>query len=96
MNIKEIDGKKYIEYDEQKALRNKTVMNSIFLMLLFLAIIALFMAITTIVKNKEMLQEQPIDYIIDKYNFVSCSCTNAEGELFQSGFNPIELKEVGG
>lgn len=94
MKIKTIDGKKYIEYNEHKALRNKTIMNSIFLILLFVAILALFMAITTIIKNKEMLQEQPIDYIMDKYDFTSCSCTNAEGEVFQSGFNLVEIGEV--
>lgn len=96
MNIKEIDGKKYIEYDESKVLRNRTIINSFFLILLFLALIALFMAIVTILQNKEMLQSQPIDYVMEKYDFVSCSCTNVEGELFQSGFNLIEVKEVGG
>lgn len=94
MNIKEIDGKKYIEYDEHKFLRNKTIVNSIFLILLLFAIILLFIAITTIIKNKEMLQSQPIDYVMDKYGFVSCSCTDAEGEIFQSGFNVIEVTEV--
>ena len=94
MKTKTINGKKYIEYNEHKALRNKTIMNSIFLILLFLAILALFMAITTVIKNKEMLQSQPVDYIMDKYDFVSCACANAEGELFQSGFNLIEVPEA--
>ena len=94
MNLKEINGKRYIEYDEHRALRNKTIINSIFLILLFLAILGLFMAITTVVKNKEMLQEQPIDYVMDKYGFTSCSCANAEGEVFQFGFNLIEVVEV--
>lgn len=96
MNIKTIEGKKYIEYNEHKVLRNKTIINFVFLILLFLAIIGIFMAITTIIKNKEMLQKQPIDYVMDKYDFVSCSCANAEGEVFQSGFNLIEVSEVGG
>lgn len=94
MNIIEIDNKKYIEYNEHKVLRNKTIISSIFLILLSLAIIALFIAIMTVIKNKEMLQEQPIDYVMDKYNFVSCSCTNIEGEVFQSGINFIEVAEV--
>lgn len=94
METKEIDGKEYIEYDKHKVLRNKTIMNFAFLILLFLAVIALFMAITTIIQNKEMLQSQPIDYVMEKYDFVTCSCTDAEGEVFQSGFNLIEVTEV--
>ncbi len=94
MKTKTIDGNLYIEYNEHKTLRNKTIINFVFLILMFLAIIGLFFAITTIIKNKEMLQEQPLDYIMDKYDFTSCSCTNAEGELFQSGFNLIEVSEA--
>lgn len=95
MKIKIIDGKKYIEYDENKVLRNRTIINSIFLVLLFLSIMALFMTIGTIIKNKEMLQSQPIDYVMDQYDFVSCSCTDADGKMFQSGFNNIEGTGVG-
>ena len=94
METKKINGKKYIEYNEYKSLRNKTIINSIFLVLMFMAVIGLFMAITTIIKNKEMLQSEPIDYVMDKYDFVSCSCTDKEGEIFQSGFNVIEVTEV--
>ena len=96
MKTKIIDGKKYIEYDAHKALRNNTIKNTVFLFLLSLAIITLIMAIATIVQNKEMLQSQPIDYIMDKYNFVSCSCTDAEGKSYRSSFNVIEVKEVAG
>ena len=92
--MKIIDGKKYIEYDEHKISRNKTIINSIFLVLMFMAIIGLFIAITTIIKNKEMLQSQPIDYVMEKYDFVSCSCTDEKGKVFQSGFNVIEVTEV--
>ncbi len=94
MDIRKIDGKTYIEYDEGKALRNKTIINSIFLILLFSAIIGLLMAVTTIIQNKEMLKSQPIDYVMEKYDFVSCSCINNQGESFHSGFNLIEVSEV--
>ncbi len=94
MKTRIIDGKTYIEYDEHKALRNNTIRNTIFLFLLALSIIALIMAIATVVQNKEMLMKQPVDYIMDKYNFVSCSCTDNEGNSYQSGINIIEVKEV--
>ena len=96
MKTKIIDGKKYIEYDEHKVLRNGTIRNTIFLFLLALAIILLFITITVVIQNREMLQSRPIDYVMDKYNFVSCSCFDAEGEIYQSGFNVIEVEEVVG
>ena len=96
MKTKIIDGKTYIEFNEHKALRNNTIKNAVFLFLLALSIIALLMTIGVVVKNKEMLMEQPIDYIMDKYNFVSCSCFDSEGEIYQSGFNVIEVEEVVG
>ena len=52
------------------------------------------MTIGVVVKNKEMLMEQPIDYIIDKYNFIACTCFDAEGKRYDSGFNVIEVEEV--
>ncbi len=92
--MKIINGKKYIEYNEHKISRNKTIINSIFLVLMFMAVIGLFIAIKVVIDNREMLQSQPIDYVMEKYDFVSCSCTNKEGEVFQSGFNVIEVTEV--
>lgn len=94
MNTKIINGKTYIEYDEHKALRNNTIKNTIFLFLLALSIMALLMAIVTVVQNKEMLMEQPIDYVMDKYGFISCSCIDGEGKSYQEGFNIIEVPEV--
>ena len=94
MKTKTIDGKMYVEHDVAKALKRETIVNSIFLILMFLAIIGLFMAIITITKNKDMLMSEPIDYVMDKYDFVSCSCTDAEGQVFQSGFKVIEVTGV--
>lgn len=92
--MKIIDGIEYIEYDKYKSERKSTIINIVFLILLAIAIILLFITITTVIKNKEMLMEQPIDYVMEKYDFTSCSCTNAEGQLFRSGFNLIEVIEV--
>ena len=82
MNIKKIDGKEYIEYNKHKALRNRTIINSIFLILLFFALVFMVIAIKTIIENKEMLQNYPIDFLIQQYDFVSCSCVDGDGNLF--------------
>ena len=89
MRTKTIDGKTYIEYNEHKTLRNKTIINSIFLILMFAAIIFLFIAIKTIITNKEMLQKEPLDYVMDKYNLVSCSCLDEEGRLWTQENNNL-------
>ena len=94
MKTRIIDGKKYIEYDEHKVSRNSMIRNTIFLFLLALSIILLFITIITVIQNREMLQSRPIDYVMDKYNFVSCSCFDAGGTRYQSGFNSIEVEGV--
>lgn len=85
MNLKKIDGKEYIEYNKHKALRNRNIINSIFLILLFFALVFMVIAIKTIIENKEMIQSQPIDYLIQQYDFVSCSCYDSDGNLFVQG-----------
>ncbi len=96
METKTIDGKEYVEYNSYKVERRKAILNGIFLILLAASILALFMASTTVIKNKEMLISQPIDYVRDKYDFTSCSCTDDKGEIFYSGVSIKELKEGGG
>ncbi len=94
MKTKIIDGKTYVEIDEHKALRNRTNMNLLFLVLLFISVVLLFFAIGTVLKNKELVSQQPIDYVMDKYGFVSCSCTDELGEVFQQGVRVTEVPEV--
>lgn len=94
MKTKTIDGKMYVEYNAAKALKTETLINTLFLVFLFIAIIGLFMAILTVTKNKDMLMSEPINYVMEKYDFVSCSCVNKEGVVFQEGIEIIEVPEV--
>ena len=94
MKTKIIDGKTYVEYDEHKESRKRTNINLLFLVMLFISIVLLFFAITTIVNNKELVLQQPIDYIMNEYGFVSCSCTDELGEVFQQGVRITEVPEV--
>lgn len=94
MKTKTIDGKEYIEYDRAKAENRRAIFNVAFLILLSLAILALFFAIITIVKNNEMLNQQPIDYVMEKYDFAICTCTDKSGQVFGSGYTPIFITEI--
>ena len=94
MKTKKIGGKVYVEYDEHRESRKRTNINLLFLVMLFISIVLLFFAITTIVNNKELVLQQPIDYIMNEYGFVSCSCTDELGEVFQQGVRITEVPEV--
>ncbi len=89
MKTKTIDGKEYVEYDRAKAESRKAMMNAFFLVLLAIAIIAMLIAISTVIKNKDMLREQPIDYVMEKYDFETCTCYDKSGQIFGSGYTPI-------
>ena len=94
MKTKIIDGKTYVEIDEHKELRNQANRNLLFLVLMSIAIVLLFFAIGTVLKNKELVSQQPIDYVMDNYGFVSCSCTDELGEVFQQGVRITEVPGV--
>lgn len=84
MEIKEIDGKKYIEWDEDQARRRRLIMSVAFLILLAIAIIMLISTIYTLVKNKEIIQKDPLRYGMDQHGFVSCQCFDEQGRDWQS------------
>ncbi len=94
MKTKTISGKVYVEYNDYKKLKNKTIINITFLILLSVAIVLLFMAITTIVNNKELVSQQPIDYVMDKYGFITCNCIDTTGQIFTQGSIITEVPEV--
>jgi aspartate carbamoyltransferase regulatory subunit len=84
MEIREIDGRKYIEFNEDKHRKKRLLISIIFLILLTVAIIALISVTVTLVKNKEVIQKDPLRYGMDVHGFVSCQCTDQEGKDWYS------------
>ncbi len=84
MEIREIDGKKFIEFDEYKAIRLRRYLSILFLILIAGAIIALINTTATLVKNKEIIQKDPLIYGMGLHDFVSCACYDSEGKDWYS------------
>ncbi len=84
METKEIEGKKYVEYDEYKEIKNRKLVSYVILVLIALAIISIVSATIILVKNKNIIQADPLAYGMDIHGFVSCQCTDAGGEEWSS------------
>ena len=63
----------------------RVAMNLVFLVLLFIVVIALVSAIFTIVKYRDMLTQEPLSYVMNRYNMKACSCIDMEDEVWYSG-----------
>ncbi len=85
MNIKEIDGKKYIEYDQDRKQKIRTIMNTCFLILMLFAIIGLFGAVINLIKHKDLYQNEPVTYVMERYKMTACACLDSEGKEWYSG-----------
>ncbi len=84
MEIKEIDGKKFIEYDQMKAQRRRLIMSIAFLILLAIVVVVMLLAIATLIKNKDIIASDPLRYGMDVHGFNSCQCTDDQGQIWQS------------
>ena len=84
MEIKEIDGKKFIEYNEHRAQRRRLIIAILFLIVIAGAIIALINTTKTLLENKDIIQKDPLRFGMDVHGFVSCQCQDAEGQEWYS------------
>jgi len=84
MEIKEIDGKKFIEFKEHEHKRKQLILSTFFLLLLVVAIVAMTIAVFTLLKNKDIIQQDPLRYGMDVHGFTSCQCFDEQGRDWQS------------
>lgn len=84
MEIKEIEGKKFIEYDEYKYRKKRFIMSILFLILLSGAIVALLNATFVLLDNKDIIQQDPLIYGMGLHNFTSCQCFDSQGKDWYS------------
>lgn len=83
--IIEHEGKRYIEFDQAKYYKRRTIINILFLILLMFAIIGLVSGIVTLLKNKELLKNEPLTYVMERYNMKTCGCIGNDGVEWYSG-----------
>lgn len=87
----EIEGKKYVTYEEYRKSKVRTAVQFGFLILLFIAILALVLTIITIVKYQDLVFENPVNYVMDRYDYLSCSCMDRDGNVINSQGNNVAL-----
>ena len=88
-NTIEKDGKTYIEIDVNKQLKYQKIKDVVILILILFAIISLVIAITTLVKNKDIINKDPLIVGMERHGFVSCQCSDEDGTEWystQTGF----------
>ncbi len=71
------------------------VIKTLFLILLVITIVSLIFAIVNIIKHKDMLMSEPLTYVMERYNMESCSCTDGEGVVWNSGERGFKPKYKG-
>ncbi len=60
------------------------IISVLFLIVIAIAIIALISTTVTLVKNKEIIQKDPLRYGMDVHGFVSCQCFDEQGQDWYS------------
>ncbi len=84
MEIKEIDGKKFIEYDEHRSQTRKTLMGVAFIVAIIIASYAMVSTTKTLIENKDIIEKDPLIYGMDVHGFVSCQCYDQKGNEWSS------------
>ena len=73
------------------------VYRTFILFLIFVFIIVQIVSIITLLKNKELIRNDPLNYGMKLHNFTSCSCFDNNGKSWDSvpsgGFKRIEYSE---
>lgn len=77
--IIEIEGKKYIEFDVNKQIKYNKIKDVVMLLLIASAVIALVMAIITLIDNRDIINKDALIIGMEKHGFVSCQCIDEEG-----------------
>ncbi len=79
MEVKQIQGKTYIEYDEHKEKNKKMIIQVLFLIFLAIAITAMISTTVILIKNKDIIKQDPLRYGMEVHGFESCQCLDYQG-----------------
>jgi hypothetical protein len=69
----------------------------VFNLLLVVTLCALIVTTVTLLKNKDLIVKDPLDYGMKVHNFTSCSCLDSQNKQWDSkdgGFIHIEQGEI--
>ena len=80
----EINGKKYIEFNEAKHIKYGKARDIIFLVLIAFAVIALVMAIMSLLENRDIINRDALIIGMEQHGFVNCQCFDEQGKDWYS------------
>ena len=84
MEIREIDGKKFVEYDEARRQTRRTLLSVAFIVAIIIASYAMIVTTKTLIENKEIITSDPLIFGMDVHGFVSCQCFDEQGSEWSS------------
>ena len=87
MEIKEIDGKKFIEYKEHKQQRKRLIVSVLFMIIMVVAIVTLINTTITLVQSRDLIGKDPLRYGMEVHGFATCQCFDEEGNDWYSEAN---------
>lgn len=96
MEIKEIDGKQFIEYDKHKAQKKKMIIQVAFIVAIIISSAVIIFAVKSILDTKDMIGRDPLSYGMDQHGFISCQCFDSKSvEWYSNGEGFISQQQVG-
>lgn len=84
MEIREIDGKKFIEYKEHRQQRKRLLVSVLFMVIMVVAIVALINTTVTLVKSRDLIGKDPLRYGMEVHGFLTCQCFDQDGNDWYS------------
>lgn len=75
--------------------KQKDMMGMLRMAILALAIIGLFWTTSTLIKNKDIIQSDPLIFGMNEHGFDSCQCIDGVGKLWKSNGTGFIHQSVG-
>lgn len=96
MEIKEIDGKQFVEYDKLKAERKRMYIQIGFLITIIIVCAVILFAVKTILTEAKIIGKDPISYGMELHDFISCQCFDSKSvEWYSEGNGFISKVQAG-
>ncbi len=96
MEIKEIDGKQFVEYDKQKVEKKKMIIQIAFIVAIIISCAVIIFAVKTILETKDLIGQDPLSYGMQQHDFISCQCFDSKRvEWYSNGEGFVSQAQAG-
>ena len=96
MEIREIDGKKFVEYDKQKAEKKRMLIQVAFIVAIIISCAVIIFAVKGILDATDLIGKDPLSYGMVQHDFISCQCFDSKSvEWYSNGDGFISQQQAG-